>query len=139
MTTEYSGRSGRLLVPPFGRPLISSQVPPALLVRKTCRDGEVSASTAVIPGNTATTSSALAGSTATAATPWPLPPGWLGGRFQVGGFAVSAFLVNCRVPSPKPNQIVFESRSEEHTSELQSLTNLVCRLLLEKKKWNGRE
>src|SRR5258706_4818747 len=27
-----------------------------------------------------------------------------------------------------------EIRSEEHTSELQSLTNLVCRLLLEKKK-----
>src|SRR5438093_2169339 len=27
-------------------------------------------------------------------------------------------------------------RSEEHTSELQSLTNLVCRLLLEKKKIN---
>src|SRR5262249_16448509 len=27
-------------------------------------------------------------------------------------------------------------RSEEHTSELQSLTNLVCRLLLEKKKHN---
>src|SRR5262249_62351005 len=27
-----------------------------------------------------------------------------------------------------------DSRSEEHTSELQSLTNLVCRLLLEKKK-----
>src|SRR5438093_10195855 len=30
-------------------------------------------------------------------------------------------------PSPR-------ARSEEHTSELQSLTNLVCRLLLEKKK-----
>src|SRR5437016_258325 len=30
----------------------------------------------------------------------------------------------------KPNR----KRSEEHTSELQSLTNLVCRLLLEKKK-----
>src|SRR5262249_61708762 len=29
-----------------------------------------------------------------------------------------------------------EERSEEHTSELQSLTNLVCRLLLEKKKHN---
>src|SRR5258706_10958580 len=29
-----------------------------------------------------------------------------------------------------------EARSEEHTSELQSLTNLVCRLLLEKKKKN---
>src|SRR5438093_8473463 len=28
-------------------------------------------------------------------------------------------------------------RSEEHTSELQSLTNLVCRLLLEKKKQNS--
>src|SRR5438046_6405159 len=28
----------------------------------------------------------------------------------------------------------FGRRSEEHTSELQSLTNLVCRLLLEKKK-----
>src|SRR5438046_4804383 len=28
------------------------------------------------------------------------------------------------------------TRSEEHTSELQSLTNLVCRLLLEKK--NGK-
>src|SRR5258706_2455040 len=29
-------------------------------------------------------------------------------------------------------------RSEEHTSELQSLTNLVCRLLLEKKKTTAR-
>src|SRR5437016_11897091 len=29
---------------------------------------------------------------------------------------------------------LYPSRSEEHTSELQSLTNLVCRLLLEKKK-----
>src|SRR5438093_9675116 len=28
-------------------------------------------------------------------------------------------------------------RSEEHTSELQSLTNLVCRLLLEKKNARG--
>src|SRR5437016_7224404 len=31
-----------------------------------------------------------------------------------------------------------QSRSEEHTSELQSLTNLVCRLLLEKKKKNKK-
>src|SRR2546430_7271944 len=30
--------------------------------------------------------------------------------------------------------IVEEERSEEHTSELQSQSNLVCRLLLEKKK-----
>src|SRR5437016_7548203 len=32
------------------------------------------------------------------------------------------------------NYLASELRSEEHTSELQSLTNLVCRLLLEKKK-----
>src|SRR2546430_3933531 len=31
-------------------------------------------------------------------------------------------------------QILSFSRSEEHTSELQSQSNLVCRLLLEKKK-----
>src|SRR5437016_6538209 len=45
--------------------------------------------------------------------------------------------VSCRqqrvrgVPSRPRRQ---QRRSEEHTSELQSLTNLVCRLLLEKKK-----
>src|SRR5438093_8760994 len=32
-----------------------------------------------------------------------------------------------------------QGRSEEHTSELQSLTNLVCRLLLEKKKNNNNK
>src|SRR5438046_7543443 len=32
-----------------------------------------------------------------------------------------------------------DCRSEEHTSELQSLTNLVCRLLLEKKKQQTNE
>src|SRR5688500_19499036 len=39
----------------------------------------------------------------------------------------------------KPGQTVIEAtsgRSEEHTSELQSPCNLVCRLLLEKKKHN---
>src|SRR5258708_17299909 len=39
--------------------------------------------------------------------------------------------------SPKPitvNSVVEKSRSEEHTSELQSPDHLVCRLLLEKKK-----
>src|SRR5437016_7113095 len=34
----------------------------------------------------------------------------------------------------RPDFILTTERSEEHTSELQSLTNLVCRLLLEKKK-----
>src|SRR2546425_5094895 len=34
----------------------------------------------------------------------------------------------------KPQLVIFDKRSEEHTSELQSLAYLVCRLLLEKKK-----
>src|SRR5690606_40496815 len=36
--------------------------------------------------------------------------------------------------APSPFRVVFCPRSEEHTSELQSRENLVCRLLLEKKK-----
>src|SRR5262249_5500890 len=36
------------------------------------------------------------------------------------------------LPDPSPSMPMTQ-RSEEHTSELQSLTNLVCRLLLEKK------
>src|SRR5438093_6640266 len=36
--------------------------------------------------------------------------------------------------SPELVDCPVRTRSEEHTSELQSLTNLVCRLLLEKKK-----
>src|SRR2546427_9574373 len=35
-----------------------------------------------------------------------------------------------------PSGCPFHTRSEEHTSELQSQSNLVCRLLLEKKKPN---
>src|SRR5438046_5233198 len=38
------------------------------------------------------------------------------------------------VPARDAIELVYRVRSEEHTSELQSLTNLVCRLLLEKKK-----
>src|SRR2546423_5635449 len=34
--------------------------------------------------------------------------------------------------------VAFCARSEEHTSELQSLAYLVCRLLLEKKKYRDR-
>src|SRR5690606_40358211 len=33
-----------------------------------------------------------------------------------------------------PDQFIILTRSEEHTSELQSRENIVCRLLLEKKK-----
>src|SRR5437016_13603092 len=39
-----------------------------------------------------------------------------------------------RAPGRRPEACAgCSTRSEEHTSELQSLTNLVCRLLLEKK------
>src|SRR5438093_8718018 len=39
-----------------------------------------------------------------------------------------------RLPADDGVGEIGQPRSEEHTSELQSLTNLVCRLLLEKKK-----
>src|SRR2546430_7607845 len=43
--------------------------------------------------------------------------------------------VRHRAPArPTPRRTTREKRSEEHTSELQSQSNLVCRLLLEKKK-----
>src|SRR2546430_13082026 len=38
------------------------------------------------------------------------------------------------LPGPRPIGASGRGRSEEHTSELQSQSNLVCRLLLEKKK-----
>src|SRR5438046_8407880 len=41
-----------------------------------------------------------------------------------------------RATTAEEHADILRSRSEEHTSELQSLTNLVCRLLLEKKKQN---
>src|ERR1035438_10850405 len=49
-----------------------------------------------------------------------------------------------RSPGPRPPALAspcqafpgYDRRSEEHTSELQSLRHLVCRLLLEKKKTN---
>src|SRR5690606_26808335 len=42
--------------------------------------------------------------------------------------------VPVRVAEVQQGEFVIELRSEEHTSELQSRENLVCRLLLEKKK-----
>src|SRR2546430_12552560 len=42
-------------------------------------------------------------------------------------------------PRPSATRFVSDRRSEEHTSELQSQSNLVCRLLLEKKKKRKRE
>src|SRR2546425_3114368 len=51
-------------------------------------------------------------------------------RFALGMLSSS----NCQVP-PSTRSMYFAepARSEEHTSELQSLAYLVCRLLLEKK------
>src|SRR5438034_2455056 len=57
-------------------------------------------------------------------------------------YAVQSTGIYCRpsCPSRRPRraQVAFfpvpEARSEEHTSELQSHSDLVCRLLLEKKK-----
>src|SRR5690606_41732135 len=43
-----------------------------------------------------------------------------------------------RTPPGPPPPRAARHRSEEHTSELQSRENLVCRLLLEKKKENRR-
>src|SRR5690242_21623277 len=40
----------------------------------------------------------------------------------------------CNVTITGPRRAASAGRSEEHTSELQSHVNLVCRLLLEKKK-----
>src|SRR5262245_62282175 len=49
-------------------------------------------------------------------------------------FAVVVAAVITRSHFPRQTGIHRATRSEEHTSELQSLRHLVCRLLLEKKK-----
>src|SRR2546430_12830218 len=70
---------------------------------------------------------------------------WWGGSVRLGGEQVSgdkfsAFLEYAQLPANTPVPLEHaiclgrNYRSEEHTSELQSQSNLVCRLLLEKKK-----
>src|SRR2546430_9993140 len=61
---------------------------------------------------------------------------WLGATI---GFLHGLFLLVCVLPllpyaHPRMASEYDGPRSEEHTSELQSQSNLVCRLLLEKKK-----
>src|SRR5437016_5517122 len=65
---------------------------------------------------------------------------YLGGPCSNGSYAEYVSVPH-EFATVKPRNLSFEEaasvpvvRSEEHTSELQSLTNLVCRLLLEKKK-----
>src|SRR5258706_5633620 len=55
--------------------------------------------------------------------------------YRVGDVARVGAEVLGRGPADRHDRAApLAQRSEEHTSELQSLTNLVCRLLLEKKK-----
>src|SRR5437899_7114062 len=56
-------------------------------------------------------------------------------RKRVAGTARRVMLASCFSPALKTSPALEPSSgSEEHTSELQSLRHLVCRLLLEKKK-----
>src|SRR2546430_7193340 len=58
-------------------------------------------------------------------------------QFMSTGFR----FISWETASPEFMALAFEvlARSEEHTSELQSQSNLVCRLLLEKKKKQSRD
>src|SRR5690606_40412484 len=56
---------------------------------------------------------------------------YLGAKHMVTGYDHLLFLAGVIF-------FLYRLRSEEHTSELQSRENLVCRLLLEKKKHNNR-
>src|SRR5438093_6439549 len=69
---------------------------------------------------------------------WP-PPGWAcsrsrGNEGRERGEGSARPRARRQRPAPARRSAARGRRSEEHTSELQSLTNLVCRLLLEKKK-----
>src|SRR5688572_32704840 len=59
------------------------------------------------------------------------------GRAAAAARSLAPTLVRCACPVHAGGFV--RSRSEEHTSELQSQSNLVCRLLLEKKKVNQDE
>src|SRR2546430_13090922 len=63
------------------------------------------------------------------------------GRYQVKGVpdrALGFTEIAARAYSGELPPDLDAGRSEEHTSELQSQSNLVCRLLLEKKKQKSR-
>src|SRR2546430_12475363 len=63
--------------------------------------------------------------------------GWVKRHLRIGEatIRIRGDVGRCAITTqnPKTNKPNF-NRSEEHTSELQSQSNLVCRLLLEKKK-----
>src|SRR5699024_12295359 len=67
----------------------------------------------------------------------------VGGDMSRGPLSVAIQATGCVAPGAalrrngaRPGQQIALTRSEEHTSELQSRFELVCRLLLEKKKKN---
>src|SRR5438093_4047869 len=69
--------------------------------------------------------------------------GWQPAELGRKEFLILSTQGGIRAPDGRPVALGYHTghwevglRSEEHTSELQSLTNLVCRLLLEKKKVN---
>src|SRR2546430_10059296 len=55
-------------------------------------------------------------------------------RRTESGYYFTARLAVSGIKRPRSEQADHDCRSEEHTSELQSQSNLVCRLLLEQKK-----
>ena len=55
-------------------------------------------------------------------------------RHRGSSFKVDVKNAQCEIDGGMENNNSIVIRSEEHTSELQSRINLVCRLLLEKKK-----
>src|SRR5438270_11910640 len=57
-------------------------------------------------------------------------------RRRKSSTSTSTLILSCR--GTRQGRRKRSRRSEEHTSELQSQSNLVCRLLLEKKKTNYR-
>src|SRR2546426_8364150 len=65
---------------------------------------------------------------------WRVVAGWGGARKQHGSPSGQHHRHTRAVHAVHHREPVWQRRSEEHTSELQSPCNLVCRLLLEKKK-----
>src|SRR5256885_6760862 len=55
-------------------------------------------------------------------------------KIQIGSMPVEIDDIERRISHMEIERQALNRRSEEHTSELQSPCNLVCRLLLEKKK-----
>src|SRR5436309_4644201 len=70
---------------------------------------------------------------------WAAMFGWLGAALIVDALdGPMARRLDVARLQPNVSGDVLDLRSEEHTSELQSRENLVCRLLLEKKNTSSR-